>query len=313
MSGDQLCRVESGTPIPIATLAGPDPACYCRLNGKTIISTRLQLAELDAGDTLSALALPTPSFALGVSAIGGLDAGRYGVAVSLRRGAEESGLSSMVVVDVPQGGGLSLDLPTVGDAVSIYRTEANGGLLYRAMDAPPGITDFLIGAGTLGANPGTQYLEPLPGGHIVTAWMGRLLVARGRTLVFSSPLRYGLYNPTQDFVELSSRITMVCPVNDGVYLADSQRCYRLIGTDPANWTLHPLDAAPPPIGASAVLDGSMFNDIPAVPVACWLSGKGFALGLPDGQVALVQEKRLRLPMPSKSWLAVFNRRLFAGG
>lgn len=313
VSGSQLCRVSSGVPTPIAALEGADPVSYCRLNEKVIISSRLQIAALEGEDSLYPLAIPTPSFAVGPAAAGGLNAGRYGVAVSLRRGEEESGLSSMIMVDVPQGGGLSLDLPAGGDAVSIYRTDANGGQLYRALDAPPGLTDFLVGAGALGAQPGTQYLEPLPGGQIIAAWMGRLLVARGRTLVFSSPLRYGLYNPTQDFVVLPSRIVMVCPVNDGVFIADGKKCYLLAGTDPATWQLRALDMAPPPLGGSAVLDGSLFKDTPSVPVACWLSGKGFALGLPEGQVAFVQEKRLRLNMPGQSWLTVFNRRLFAGG
>lgn len=310
--GSNLCRATISGLQTVAQLAGPDPVSFCDLNGKVIFSSRLQIAAVD-GDGLADIALPTPSIIARAINRGGLNPGRYGVAISLRKGMDESGTSSMLMLDVPAGGGIEIDMPAAdADAVSVYRTDANGGELYRAVDGPVGMAGYLVGVGALGAMPATRFLEPLPGGHIVAAWMGRLLVARGRNLIYSSPLRYGLHNPTTNFVQFASQLRMVLPVNDGVYLADSKHCYFLKGTAPEAWQVITLESAPPPAGAGFVLDGSNFDQIPAVPVACWISEKGFALGLPDGQVVLAQEKRLRLPMPDRAWLVTDGRRLFTG-
>lgn len=320
-SGEAFCfgrgmlfDCSSGALVELAAMPVDEPVACDLLNEKLLMATRAGLFRLQGGQ-VEPMALPVPALRARAAGAGGLQAGRYGVAVSFRRGDEEGGLSRMLVVDVGEGGGIELDLPDVdgATAVSVYRTDANGGALYRALDAPPGFQAFLIGAGKLGAMPGTRFLEPLPGGHIVKTWMGRLLVASGRTLYYSAPLRYGLCNPAHDFVQFPSLIRMVLPVNDGIYLADSNRCYRLAGTDPEQWQLLPLDASPPPAGAAAVLDGSLFQDLPAVPVAVWLSDKGFVMGLPEGQLVLAQEKRLRLPMPGRGWLVADGHRLYAGG
>lgn len=310
----KLFDCSSGALVGLADMPVDGPVACELLNGQLVMATRSGLFRLQGGQ-VEPMALPVPALRARPASAGGLYAGRYGVAISFRRGDEEGGLSRMQVVEVAEGGGIELDLPEVdgATAVSVYRTDANGAALYRALDAPLGFQSFLVGAGKLGAMPGTRFLEPLPGGHIVKAWMGRQLVASGRTLYYSAPLRYGLCNPAQDFIQFPSLIRMVLPVNDGIYLADSQHCYRLAGTDPEQWQLLPLDVSPPPVGATAVLDGSLFQDVPAVPVAVWLSDKGFVLGLPEGQLVLAQEKRLRLPMPGRGWLVADGHRLYAGG
>jgi hypothetical protein len=297
----------------IGAMADDSPADYCELNGDIVVSTRNGLKIVRGGKLIEA-AMPTVGFVLSATNRGGLLPGRYGVAVSLRGDIGEGGLSSMLMVDVPDGGGLLLDLPSHpdADAVSVYRTDANGGMLYRAVDAPPGMTSYLIGAGSLGSEPATARLGPLPGGQIVRAWKGLLLVARGRHLYFSSALRYGLHNPTTDFISMATAITAVMPVNDGVYLSDGTRTYWLAGTSPADWRITTTDFAAAPLGAGVVVDGSLFDGLPSVPVACWITHKGFALGLPDGQVVMAQEKRLRLPMPDRGWLVSDGRRLFTG-
>lgn len=306
--GSRAVRVSLGGLAELGEIGADGRGCFAEHAGQVIACSRAGLFRL--GAQVEPLALPAPAFAVTAAPNGGLDAGRYGVAVAALRDGEEFGLSPIRFVDVPQGGGLSLSIAGEGMA-RIYRTGANGDELYRAVDAPAGIPDYLIGAGQLGALPAGRNLHPLPGGHLLQSWSGRLLVASGRTLYFSQPLRPGLHDPRHDFVRLPSRISMVAPVQDGIYLADRLRTYFLAGTDPAQWALLPLEALPPAQGAFAVVPGSLFDKVPAVPVALWLGPSGFVLGLPGGQIALPQASRLRLPASLSGSLTVFGRRLFA--
>lgn len=310
-AGQMLCRATSAGLIDLLDTGSAGPFAFADLNGEVVAATRAGLFHL-RGDEALALALPTPGFSAVPVASGGLRAGRYGVAITVRRGGEESGLSRMRMVEVGEGGGIQLQLPDgTHDEASIYRTEANGSTLYRAASAPQGLTTFVLGVGQLGAMPGTAYLDPLPGGHLLAQWNGRLLLGDGRTLRYSAPLRYGLHDRRRDFLQFSKRLRMILPVQDGVYVADSHNTYFLAGTDPEQWRQIKLSASPPPEGCAAVLDGALFDGITANRVAVWLSGSGFVLGLPEGQVVQPQAKRLRLPRSGAGTLAVHDRRLFA--
>src|SRR5690606_10461200 len=68
--------------------------------------------------------------------------------------------------------------------------------------------------------------------HWIEYWSGRLVVARGNSLLFSEPLRYGVYDQLRGFVQFEERIFRVAPLDTGrfVGLRNSVRC--LGGTDP---------------------------------------------------------------------------------
>ena len=306
--GSQVVQVTRSSVIPLGDVGANGRACFAEHAGQVIAATRSGLYQV--GAEVAPLGLPAPAFQVRAVEHGGLDAGRYGVAVASLRGAEEFGLSAILFVDVPQGGGLSLDVS--GDGMTrIYRTSANGAELYRAVDAPAGLPDFLLGAGKLGAMPTGRNLELMPGGQLLRSWQGRLLVANGRTLAYSQPMRPALWDGRHNFVRFPTPITMIAPVRSGVFVADQQRVYFLAGTDPEQWSSTLLDAAVPVHGTGSVVPGNLFTDVPNEPVALWLSRFGFVLGLPDGQLVMPQASRLRLNDSLSGSLAVLDRRLFA--
>lgn len=305
---DQLHQVESGD---FYGALGDGPFAFADHLGGVIVSTHSQIFQVGQAPAVRPLALPAPSFQVRSTASGGLDAGRYGVAACALRGGEEFGLSAVQFVEVPQGGGLLLDISGLGDLVRVFRTSSNGTQLYRAVDAPSGMPDYLLGAGKLGSEPTGRFLEPMPGGHLLASWNGRVLCARGRNLNFSQPLRPALYDPRHDFIPLPGRITMVAPLPDGIYLSTRHETFFLNGTDPATASLIKLSASPPPEGCFAVLQGGLFTEIDDTKVAVWLSAEGFVLGLPGGQVVRPQVKRLRLSRPEHGSLVLRGTRLFA--
>lgn len=305
---DQLLQVDTG--VSFGAL-GDGPFAFADHLGGVIVSTPSQIFQVGRAPGLHQLALPTPSFQVRAAAVGGLDAGRYGIAVCALRRGEEFGLSPVRFVDVQQGGGLLLDINGMGDLARVFRTSANGTQLYRAVDAPSGMPDYLLGAGKLGAEPTSKFLEPMPGGHLLASWNGRVLCARGRNLNISQPLRPALYDPRHDFIALPGRLTMVAPLPDGIYLGTRHETFFLNGTDPATASLIKLSASPPPEGCFAVLQGGLFTEIDDTKVAVWLSAEGFVLGLPGGQIVRPQVKRLRLSRPEHGSLVLRGTRLFA--
>ncbi|HAR06002.1 MAG TPA: hypothetical protein DCR72_10585, partial [Pseudomonas sp.] len=165
----------------------------------------------------------------------------------------------------------------------------------------------------LGALPAGRHMDLMPGGHLAQSWNGRLLVANGRTLYYSQPLRPAVCDLRHGYVRFPSPITMVAPVRGGAFVADQGRVYFLDGTDPDQWSMRTTAAGAPACGAYALVPGSLFPEMPDVPVAVWLGPGGFVLGLPDGTTLSPQVARLKLEPGGSGSLAVTNRRLYALG
>lgn len=322
MQGANLCRADlaGGALVlqPIATLPTAERVDYCSFNGRTYLTSRSYLGYVEPTGTLRAVGVPeAPPPTLIANAAGGLFAGRYAVAVSLvdDRG-EEGGLSELAFVNVAEGGGLTVSFPTgtpAGYIARIYRTEANGDVLHRAYEVPVAVGSVIVGVGTLGRAADTRWLRRTPPGDMVRGWMGRLLIARGRFLLYSVALRPGLHDPRFAFVQMPRRITMLEGVSGGVYLGQPDGAVFLAGTDPKDWQQSRSGAAAPVPRASALASTDDLDPALELPmgleVAVWLSASGYAIGMPDGRIVSPQAKRIRLPIAAGGCLAVNDGRI----
>ena len=310
----------SATPLPY-TLEADLPLSYQDLNGEVVCANRSEILRIRADNTVVRLGVEDPSPpALAVSAgVGGLDAGRYGVAVTFLRGVEESGLSGAAWLDVSAGDGLSVVLPQPSESdvtgIRIYRTGANGDVFYRAVDAPTGASPYVVGAGVLGRQTDTRFMVRMPGGHILRYWKGRLLCARGKNLLFSEPLRYGIFTPSENFVQFPHRILMVQPAEGGVFVGTKSGVTFLRGTTPSEWVAYNTGGEAPVAGTDIRIETSILKedrDYGGAYAALWLAGNGFVVGTHDGNLVQAQAKRIRLPDTSGAGAAVlFNRSIIA--
>lgn len=176
-------------------------------------------------------------------------------------------------------------------AVRIYASEPDGDVLYHALDVPVGITSATLPTKLKGKALATQFHEPLPAGHMVSAAHGRLFVARDKTLYWSEALRYGQGVLAENYIRFESRISLMAAVGDGtggagVLIADAERTYFLGGADPDKWVrpiVYPHGAVE---GVQACASGEVWGMETTVPVPSWLAKNGqFCVGLPGGQVA----------------------------
>jgi hypothetical protein len=136
---------------------------------------------------------------------------------------------------------------------------------------------------------------PIPGGSEIHYWQGRLLIARGTSLLWSDALRYGVYSTTRNFVRFPEKIHWVAPLISGVYVGTRSHVYFLSGSDPAKFTQQVVGGASAP-GASAVYN-PRHVEVEQEYVALWFTSDGIAIGSQSGSVTYPQAERLKgLPL-----------------
>lgn len=306
-----LCRFElSGTSVtytqietaPSAPIAISGPARFDEHNGLVVVCSRDGIYEIGDDDAARAASLPRPPApGATASSSGGLYAGRYAVAVAWLRSDEEGPLSPSSFVDVSEGGGITVSLPIddpVGaTGIRIYRTGPNGDVLMRAQDAPASMASYALGVQDLGRAATNQFLEPMPGGDIVRHWRGRRLVANGRTVRASPPMRYGLTDPRTDWVQFPNRVDIMVGVEGGVYVGTSDGIVFLEGSTPSEWKQVRKSARRALRGSDLLVRADLLGGEESSDrwVAVWLAENGFVVGMPDGRLIEQQAKRIRLP------------------
>lgn len=317
--GTSLCTVTTleldVTFTPIFTMPTADPVSFCWHNASTYFTSRAFLGRI-AGGVVSEIGVPDAAApAVATAAVGDLEPGKYGVAMSyVSASGEEGGLSRMRTLTVGAGQGIRATMsvaPPGAAFVRLYRTDANGDMLRRASEFPAAVATTTIGAGNVGREADTQFLRRMPAGDIVRGWRGFLLVARGRYLYRSKALRHGLHDPRFDFHQFPTKITFLEAIDGGVFVGQRDGVIFLAGEDPRSWKqARPAGRVPVP-GASAVIPASMLEQRLQLSgeVAVWLAENGYVLGTPSGQLIELQTNRIRLPVAAAGCLAVHDRRL----
>lgn len=300
---------EDGTSFLIRSGMGAKPVSYDLAAGRVYWSNEQQTGSVSADGVALPWGAPGPNgvpTVQGGGGIGGLSAGTYQIAVTfLTASGEESGASLAATADVPEGGGLTLTgIPQPPDAsyrIRIYRSGANGDALYQAMDIPYGTTTLMLGVGRPGKLLETQFLEPMPPGHIVRAFNGRLYVACGNEVRWSEALRYGLTRLAHNRIGLQTRVSLMEPVGQGdeaggLFVAAGERTYFWSGADPkvfGNRIAYPHGAVP---GTALRVPANVFGIESTTEVVYWLASNGVGcLGLPGGTVVPLRENQAIAP------------------
>lgn len=239
-----------------------------------------------------------------LAAVGGnLPAGDYQTACTfLRADGQESGTSVAALVSLPAGGGIAFSsIPVSSDPgvtlVAIYAGYVDGGSaeLRRIAIVPNGTTaatydNRIAGGATLT----TQHLEQPVAGQFVAYGHGRMLVARGPKLYYSTPFMPE-HMDRRRAVPFPGYITFVGPVKGGVWVGTQDEIVFLEGTNPAEWVYAQKEDSGAIIGAWATVN--------AEDVEKSLDGMGYLVGttrgivlcLNDGTMSNLTKDRFRYP------------------
>lgn len=145
----------------------------------------------------------------------------------------------------------------------------------------------------------TQVFEAAPVGHIVAFKPGGLMfIAEGSTLwICHEPFAFGLFNKRSGFVQFDSKIQMVCPTAEGVFVSDAKATRFLRGT---SW----FDFIQQKVLQYPALYGSLAHDtvdLGDLGISkdgtgyIWASTQGVCLGLDNGSAINLTENKVNYP------------------
>lgn len=284
-----LMRYADGQIVSIFTLEIDEPLSYCILNGELIFSGSRQIRVYGPSGIRSICPLAPGGLDAAASGGGGLDAGKYAIAAAYQDDFGEGPMSPVSFVEVPANGGISV--PGYQPGMNLYRSLANGDILYRVLS--PGT---LVGNGPIGMQAISHGLDQLPPGEIVRFWRGHLVTARANTLYFSEPFRYGVTSLSYGFMRFPSGIRFLEPVDGGLYVGQSDGVLFLSGNSQRELNVNRTDSAVPISRSAIIMKSSDLYPMEGVngETVVWLTEKGYSVGLASGQVLNMQSNRIRL-------------------
>jgi hypothetical protein len=211
---------------------------YFELNDRIYYSDGIVTGIYD-GTTDRSWGLTLPTQPTATPTTGALQAGRYLICLTYHRNdGQESGSSYPISVDVTANGGISLaSIPVSSDStvdfVYIYITPCDGETFYLAKTITNGTTtasyidttiEFRLPIKTL-------HLSPAPAGQNIKFYNGRMYVASGDSIYYSEPYAYELFDLAHNRMHFDSRVAVMAPVRDGIWVATQAKTIFLSGED----------------------------------------------------------------------------------
>jgi hypothetical protein len=169
--------------------------------------------------------------------------------------------------------------PGVGPAPVDY-VEVNGIVYYT--------NDTVIGFVKEGEDhsfpPTSQtYKVPMVPGRLIEYFHARLYVARKNQIWFSDPVAFGRTDPRRNFKQLPSTVTLLGPVDDGIYVADLEATYFMAGEDPGKAVLlKKADYGAIPGTKITAMAENIGGYRGSGKVCLWASAQGICLGGNEG-------------------------------
>lgn len=267
------------TPTTIRPGMSGRPVSYSRgADGEVYWSDQIDIRRISAGVDRP---VTTPSLARepDVTVVqGALRAGQYMLAFTAMSQDGESGSTTPMFVDVPDGGGLLISaLP--GTPTRVYVSGPNGEV--PTLQFVTSATDATVAVHRAdGIRCQTLLNSPMPAGQIVRHFLGRMLVASGSILFISEPYNYGIYDGASGYIPFPEPITVVEPTSGGVYVVADMTYF-----------FPTLSGGPEVALAYGALAGSGGYDR-RTKTAYWMSVKGLVVADPDGRAKNIQEHAL---------------------
>jgi hypothetical protein len=275
---------------------------YCLHNDTVFWVAGNNRGAVRNGVALASWGLPVPPAPLAsASTNGGLFEGDYLLAyVYLDASGMESGASRQTLVTVTDNGLIQLSqVPTSSYAVRVYLSPVNGDVLYSATDIPIGVSSWALGSSEQGKALATEYMVGRPpDGTAIASYRGRVYVASGNILAFSEAGNPHLFHRLEGYFQHPEPITMLAPVDDGLFIASKNRTWFRQGADPTGdgMQLRLVSERGTPAGNPTFIPSAAFSGEPTQQslVPCWLDSQGdFCVGRPGGIIIQPVRGRFR--------------------
>lgn len=232
---DLVAIYPDGSRVVVYPSLGPERVHYCDLpDGRVAFSNGL-IHGLTSGGPFQHWGVPEPDHVGVPTAISGsLHPGLYQYRISYTRlidGAEGAPLEAMPL-ELPEGG-LFLDGLPVRDgcAINVYLSGHGGEGAYWAGSTQTAMFSYIGSNSGLTSPCRTVGLSVAPIGKTMAFWRGRVLVADGPVLWASMPASWQLFDKRRDFKQFSAPISLIQPVDSGLYVGTAHELAFLGGNE----------------------------------------------------------------------------------
>lgn len=194
--------------------------------------------------------------------------------------------------------------PTVTSKL-IYVSPPDGDALYRALELPAAATtaDYFATPGSLPL--ATQFKQHAPAGQCVAYFAGHTLVAAGARLYVSDPYAPELFDLQRGY-RFSSPITLVAPVDDGVYLGTEDGIVFLAGKDVTAWEYLPRADYGAILGTVAYASAEDIDQSEQGLVPLFATAQGICVGFNGGRFKNLTQERFSYPVTKRGAAVVRN-------
>lgn len=232
--GDLVAIAPNGARTNLYFSLGIARVWYCNLpDGRTTWSNGL-ICGITDGVTSTAWGVPIPqSIGAAASVAGQLSPGDYQYQLTYVRLADGLEGGPAYSDSLPVTGGLSLTgLPVLaGHKINVYLTGANGDTAFLAGSTTDASFSFSGKNDALVLPCRTEFMQPAPAGTVTAFWRGRVLLAVGPVLYASRTNQVELFDMRRDFKQFTGRITLIQPVDGGVFVGTDKELAFLAGTE----------------------------------------------------------------------------------
>lgn len=159
-----------------------------------------------------------------------------------------------------------------------------------------GLHEDWISRPYVGPETNRVFAGPTPGEHIAFH-ASRVWLSDGRYAIYSEPFAFAWFDLARNFIPLDSRVRMMKPVRDGMFMSSEKATYFLSGREPKEFRLLKV-AGYPALEWSVAIDYVEGLDLGLqLPGLCalWASPAGVCLGLPDGSMMNLTRNKVVLP------------------
>lgn len=267
---------------------------YCKTDSGLFMTNGLDGLMVGKTGLTTKWAFDTPGLP-GVSLIeGALPAGIYSVGVAYADGEHFGGISQLSQIELVDTSGIRVTLPPQIEGathVHVYVTGVSGSapMLYSKTDIGQAYED-VVALPELGS-PGVTVEKPLPPGHRLFEFNGRLCSVSGKCLFVGIPYKHGYYDPLNGEYLFTEEIAVANPVDLGIYVSTRSQTWFI----PAQLLESSFEIDNQSVGERVTstfpfggVRGSEFVH-PYDNTVGWFSPKGFVLATNTGEAKLVAE------------------------
>ena len=298
--GDLIAMDAAGeNRVMLSPSLGPSRVWYCNLpDGRTTFSNGL-INGITDGATATTWGVPVPESLGALTPVAGeLSPGDYQYQLTYVRLSDglESGPIYSGPTPVPDGGVLLQGLPMLdGHKINVYLTSHNGEQAYLAGSTFTSSFSYLGKNDALVLPCRTDNLRPAPAGTVTAFWRGRVLVAVGPVLYASKTNAWELFDFRRDFKQFSAPITLIQPVDGGVFVGTEQELAFLSGTEFDKLAYVQVLDGPTVLGSGVAVRGELVQrgqqGMGQGAAMLCIAGRGIVAGFSDGGIARMTEGR----------------------